>query len=180
MRKPILLITLALLFFSSSVFGTLFQNWDLTEDYTIKFSTKKAEGTMQGLRGTVIFDPDDPESASFDVTVDVSTIDTGNDAKTRHAKNKSWFHAEAHPTIRFTSGRVMRQGDQFLTTGQLTIKGITKTVEIPFSFSPNEEGGLFEGSLTVKRADYELDGPFLLGGLVGDEVEISLRVPVNN
>ena len=180
MRTPFLLITLSLLFVSTTVFGTLFQDWNLSEDYTVKFSTKKAEGTMKGLKGSVKFDPEDLGTASFDVTVDVATIETGNKTKNKHAKNKGWFNAEAYPTIRFISNDVTQRGDQYLTRGQLTIKGITKPVEIPFSFYTNETGGLFEGALTVKRKDYALEGPFLFGGLVGDEVEVSLRVPVTN
>lgn len=180
MRKTIFLLSLILLFISSSVFATLFLDWNLTEDYTVKFSTQKAEGTLKGLKGSVIFDPAAPESARFDVTVEVATISTGNKTKDKHAKNKGWFHADAHPTIRFVSEEVVATGNKYLASGQLTIKGITKSVAIPFTFSPNDAGGLFEGTLMVKRADYDLNGPFLFGGLVGDEVLVSLRVPVTN
>ncbi|MFT5016665.1 MAG: polyisoprenoid-binding protein YceI, partial [Limisphaerales bacterium] len=62
----------------------------------------------------------------------------------------------------------------YTVDGQLTIHGKSKAVAIPFDFKDN----IFSGELTVNRRDFGIDGPFLFGSLVGDEVLVSLRIPV--
>jgi len=52
--------------------------------------------------------------------------------------------------------------------------GERKAVSIPFTFDNN----VFSGELTVNRHEFGIDGPFLFGGLVGDDVKVSLRIPV--
>lgn len=178
MHKSLTMVGMIILLVSSGVFGTLFQDWKLTEDYSIKFSTPKAEGTFTGLKGDIFFSPEDLTTARFDVTVDATTIDTGNRLKNKHARKEAWFNVADYPTIEFESTQVTQSGSRYLASGQLTIKGIQKPVDVPFSFVPDDEGGIFTGTFSIKREDFGLDGPFLFGGLVGDVVEVNLRIPV--
>lgn len=172
--KKLLLPTLLL-----SSFLTLFaSNWTVTEGYAIKFSTAKAEGTFSDLQGTIEFDPEALDKASFDVSVATATISTGNKKKDKHARGSKWFDAEQHPRIRFVSNKFVETDEGYSVTGDLTIKGITKPVTIPFTFAKTDDGGLFTGTTNILREDYELKGPLLLGGFVGDEVAVSIRVPV--
>jgi polyisoprenoid-binding protein YceI len=59
----------------------------------------------------------------------------------------------------------------------LTIKGITKPVDIPFTFTNKESSGVFAGQFIIKRSDYNLGKP---GGSVGSDITIILTVPVKN
>ncbi|MEO0734480.1 MAG: YceI family protein [Bacteroidota bacterium] len=153
-------------------------NWEVADDYAIKFNTAKAEGTFTGLSGTIVFDPADLAVAKFDVAVDASTIQTGNKTKDKHARKSAWFDVENHPQITFVSSAFRETADGYSVQGDLTIKGTTKQVDIPFTFAEADGGGLFTGSVNVLREDFGLDGPFLFGGLVGDEVAVALRIPV--
>ncbi|MEL7159737.1 MAG: YceI family protein [Bacteroidota bacterium] len=153
-------------------------SWRVADDYAVKFSTTKAEGTFTGLTGTIVFNPADLAAAKFDVSVDAATIQTGNKTKDKHARKSSWFDVENHPRISFVSTVFQQTETGYVVTGELTIKGKTKAVDIPFTFRETASGGLFEGSTKVKREDFGLDGPFLFGGLVGDEVAVALRIPV--
>ena len=75
----------AILFFIFiSLCGHSQQQWQILEEYEISFSTSKAEGTFKGLDGEISFDPENLASSSFDVSVKVSTISTGNDLKDKH------------------------------------------------------------------------------------------------
>lgn len=149
-------------------------SYTVTDDYSVKFSTKKAEGTFSGLDGTILFSPDDLAGSLFDVSVATATIETGNKTMNKHARGSSWLNAEDNPRIRFKSAAFERTGTGYSVNGALSINGVTQKVIIPFSF----EDLIFTGELTVARADYGIDGPFLFGGLVGDEVTVSLRIPV--
>ncbi len=153
-------------------------SWNITDDYAVRFSTKKAEGTFSDLQGKVIFDPNNLSGSSFDVSVAAASIQTGNTSKDKHARGGSWFDADNHPRIRFVSTQFTPTADGYTVLGDLSIKGITKPSSIAFSFKQTTTGGLFTGKTNIVRADFALDGPFLLGGLVGDEVAVELRVPV--
>jgi len=177
MRKLILLFATVLLFTSAAaVFSA---DWDIAEDYAVKFSTKKAEGTFSDLQGTVIFDSKNLSSSTFDVSVDVASIQTGNKTKDKHARGKKWLDAENHPRISFVSESFTKSMKGYLVKGKLNIRGTARNESILFTFNPTEEGGLFSGSLTIDRQKYGIEGPFLFGGMVGDEILVELRVPVS-
>ncbi len=145
-----------------------------TDEYAVKFSTKKAEGTFRGLDGTIEFDASDLDASNFDVWVETASISTGNKTKDKHARGGSWLDAEAFPRIGFQSKSFVKTDAGYSVEGQLNIHGVSKTVSIPFTFSDN----VFSGRLTVVREDYGIEGPFLFGGLVGDEIRVLLRIPV--
>ncbi|MCX8211595.1 MAG: polyisoprenoid-binding protein YceI [Neolewinella sp.] len=168
MRALIFLATFGLL---TSIYT---YNWEPTDAYTIKFSTEKAEGTFTDLQGTIEFTADDIANANFDVSVATMTINTGNETKDKHAIGDSWLDAEQFPRINFQSHSFQKTNTGYTVDGQLTIHGKSKAVAIPFDFKDN----IFSGELTVNRRDFGIDGPFLFGSLVGDEVLVSLRIPV--
>lgn len=148
--------------------------WQIKEgDYTIRFNTQRASGTINGLKGTISFDKKDLAGSHFDVTVDVHTLDTGLKMKNRHARAESFFNAEKYPTIRFVSSKISNAGDQYLVKGKLTIKDITKDVEIPFSFGEKGNEGVFKGEFEINRTDYNLNKKG-----VGEIINIQLSVPV--
>ena len=152
---------------------TAFESYTIADDYAIRFDTRGAEGTFTGLTGTVVFDEDDLAGARFDVTIDATTISTGNATKDKHARGDNWFDVERYPEIGFRSSAFAKTADGYAVTGMLTLHGVERAVTIPFTF----EGAVFEGTLTVDRGDYGIDGPFLIGGTVGGEVAVRLRVP---
>lgn len=152
--------------------ATLFSIWT-PADYAIKFSTQRASGTIGGLKGLIDFDPGKPADSRFDVTVDLSTLDMGFGLKTKHAKQENFFYAEKYPLIRFKSTEISRQGTQYHTRGELTIKGITRPVTIPFTFTGKDLEGEFKGSFEINRKDFNLERKG-----VGEVVKIELNIPV--
>jgi len=151
-----------------------FKKYEIVEDYAIKFSTKAAEGTFADLKGTIFFDAADLEASVFDVSVATASIETGNKMQNKHAKSSSWLDAEMNPRISFVSSAFNKTNSEYSVTGNLSINGVTKRVAIPFTFS----NSTFTGFITVSREAFEIDGPLIFGGLVGDEIEVSLHVPV--
>ncbi|ADQ19156.1 YceI family protein [Leadbetterella byssophila] len=143
------------------------------KDYTISFATKNAKGSIGGLKGTIDFDPGQPELAKFDVTVDLNTLDMGIGLKTKHAKQEDFFNAEKYPSIHFQSERIQKTGNTYLAEGKLTIKDITKNVSIPFTFSGTENDGLFHGKFSVNRSDFKLEKKN-----VGEKVDVEINLPV--
>ncbi len=168
MKKIILLLLAGILMVSATVFSL----WK-PGDYTIKFDTQRASGTISGLKGAIDFDEGNPVASRFDVTVDLSTLDMGFGLKTKHAKQENFFHADKYPVIRFRSTDITRQGAQYLTRGELTIKGTTRPVSIPFTFTRNGSEGQFTGTFEVNRKDFNLERKG-----VGEVVKVELNIPV--
>lgn len=150
--------------------------WDISDDYQVRFSGSGANGTFRGLTGTIIFDPAAPEQGRFEVALDARTIDTGNKVKDRHARGDSWFDVEQYPEIRFRSSQIKQLGIQYQVTGILTLHGVEKQITFPFTFSQQGNSGVFNGTFTVDREEFGIDGPFF-AFTVGNDFEVNLNVP---
>ncbi|MEM9338666.1 MAG: YceI family protein [Bacteroidota bacterium] len=175
MLKPFISIFILSFFVQSHVYAQT--KWSITDGYEISFSGSKAEGTFSGLEGDILFDPNNLAASKFDVSVDVSTISTGNNTKNKHARGESWFFAEKFPKIYFQSSSIVKKQSGYEVTGTLDLHGIKKTITFPFQFEGDETTGTLSGIFTLDRQDYGIEGN-LFGFAVGDEFEVSLNVPV--
>ncbi|MBE8721030.1 YceI family protein [Sphingobacterium pedocola] len=150
--------------------------WKINEnDYIIKFETKKASGTIGGLKGALHFDPDNLGGADMDLSVDVNTLNLGNDLKTKHAKADDFFDVEQYPTIYFKSTEFKKVTDGYEVSGNLTIKSTTKPISILFTFDANASTPIFLGDFELNRLDYGLTGK----SSVGEILKINIKVPVS-
>jgi polyisoprenoid-binding protein YceI len=148
------------------------------EGSTISFKIKNFgfnnEGSFKGLRGTIVFDPQNAATDSFDVSIDAASINTDNDMRDEHLRKEAYFDVEKYPRIRFVSSVVtaLDGNGHYKVTGRLTIKGTTK--EISFSFLATPAGGdyIFKGGFTINRRDFDVGGASTLG----NEVTLSLTV----
>lgn len=132
------------------------------------FGLMSVEGTVSNMNGTADFNEDNLELCSFDVCVDASTIDTGNEERDEHLNKDDFFDTANHPNICFYSDKVIKTSNGYAATGTLTIKGIEKIKTINFSYQDKT----FTGELTVARAEYGI-GPN--GGfMVGKEVDVRI------
>lgn len=129
-------------------------------------------GTLTGMQGEINFAPDDLSNASFQVCVDPGTVNTSNDKRDQHLLAEDFFNVAAYLNICFTSASIVQTADGYLATGDLTIRDVTKTVEIPFQF----EDQTFTGELVIDRRDYGV-GP-KRGFMVGKEVTIQINCKI--
>ncbi len=127
------------------------------------------EGKFKKMTGEVIFKASDLSAARFDVCVDASTIDTGSRKRDDHLRNEDFFDVKQYPKICFQSNTISKKGKNYLAKGKLTMHGITKKVEIPFSYSNKT----LKGSLTVNRYDYNI-GLSTSKFMVSKETEIEI------
>jgi len=146
--------------------------YSISNDYAIKFETRGAEGTFSNLDGTIVFDVDQLDHALFDVYVETATIETGNKTQNKHARGQKWLNASDYPKISFKSSTFTKTSSGYLVVGEFSIRGISKEVSIPFTYDER----VFTGNVTIDRNDFNVEGPSLFGSLVGNEIEVSLRV----
>lgn len=133
------------------------------------------EGTFQGMTGKIIFDPADLSTAQFEVCVDAVSVNTGSEKRDDHLRNEDFFDVEKFPTICISANSIVKKDEGFLLAGELTMHGVTKNIEIPFTFASNT----FKGAFEVSRFDY-LIGEDTSKFMVSEDVEISIVCVVKN
>lgn len=148
-------------------------------DSKVKFVIKNfginTGGTFEGLQGSIQFDPGNPTAASFDVTVDASTIDTDISSRDNQLSKSEYFDVKVHPRIIFKSTKVSRStnAEYLFMFATITIKGVTKEIQFPFKATKKEDGYIFEGDFKLNRRDFGVGGRSLS---LGDELTVELKV----
>jgi len=86
-------------------------------------------GEFGKTEGTVVIDPADLTKSTVEATIDVTSVDTRDAKRDEHLKGADFFDAAKFPRITFKSTKVEKAGEGALkVTGDLTIKGVTKSV----------------------------------------------------
>ncbi len=88
-------------------------------------------------------------------------------------KKEKYFNADGYKLIEVKSTKLYKKGTQFRGLFNVTIKGATKQIEIPFEYSVNGNEAEFTGSFTLNRSDFGIGGKTLT---MADEVEVSILV----
>ncbi|GAB4000151.1 YceI family protein [Nocardioides marmoraquaticus] len=145
----------------------------------------KVRGAFNEFEGTATVEGGDLANASIEVTIQAASIDTRNEQRDGHLKSNDFLAMDEFPTITFRSTEVQPEGETLEVTGDLTIKGTTKPVTIPFEFEGaatdpfgNERVG-FEGSVVVNRKDFgvEWNAPLETGGvLVSEKITLEFEI----
>ena len=144
------------------------------------------EGRFKEFEGTVHYDDKDVTKSSVEFTAKVESVDTGIAPRDKHLRTADFFEVEKYPTLTFKSTRVERKGkDAFVLHGDLTLKGVTKPVQLPFKLTGavkdpwgNTRFGV-QAQTKINRRDFGIDygSAFAGGGLdVGNEVTINLQL----
>ena len=154
-------------------------------EFTVRhLMVSKVRGRFTRFAGSLVVAPD-PLDSSVEVTVEMASVDTHDEGRDNHLRTNDFFDVEHFPTMHFRSTSVRPDGDDHVVVGELTIKDVTRTVELPLEFngvSVDPWGGTragFSASLEINRKDYgvEFNAPIEGGGvLVGEKVKIDLEV----
>jgi polyisoprenoid-binding protein YceI len=144
-------------------------------------------GNFSNVKGTMIYDPDNPGASAVEAIIDATTVNTQDAQRDGHLKSADFLDVEKYPTITFKSTKVQPAGDgELAVTGDLTIHGATKQVVLKVE-GPTGEGkdpwgntrvGA-SGSTKFKRSDFGLTWNATLetgGFLVGDDIKIDLEI----
>ena len=145
----------------------------------------KVRGSFNEVAGTATLDGANPSASTLSVTMQAASVDTRSEGRDAHLRSADFFDVETYPEITFTGTDFAVDGDVIIVTGDLTIKGVTHSVTVPFEFQGaatdpfgNQRIG-FEGSVVVNRKDWNLNWNAALeagGVLVSEKVTLELEV----
>jgi polyisoprenoid-binding protein YceI len=98
------------------------------------------QGRFDRFNVAVSGDPATLAGASVRIDVDARSVDTANKARDQHLRSEDFFDAAKFPHITFVSNQVRRDGDRVIVTGTLTLRGVSKELEIPFVAAEGRNG----------------------------------------
>lgn len=142
------------------------------------------KGRFKDFTGTIHLDDKDMTKSSVEFTAKVTSIDTGVEGRDKHLRSADFFEVEKFPEMTFKSTKVETKGKSYILHGDLTIKGITKPVTLPFTLTgaikdrDNTRIGI-AAQTKIDRRDFGITwGRALAGGgfNVAHEVMIDLQL----
>jgi polyisoprenoid-binding protein YceI len=154
----------------------------VTEQSEIAFTftqmNVKLTGTFKDFSAELKFDPQQPEQAIAKFEVQTASIATGSREADEEAVNADWFATADHPLARFESSAVRAVGEgQYEVDGELTIKGKSRPVTVPFSVSESGETAVLTANLEILRNDYAIgEGMWSDTSIVANEIQISVKL----
>lgn len=143
----------------------------------------KVRGTFGTFSGAIVVADDGTPSVTAEVAVD--SLNSGNEQRDAHLKAPEFFDVANHPTASFRSTGLRTDGDDYVLSGDFTLKGVTKPIELALEFNGVNPGmghgevAGFTASVVLNRKDFgiDVDMPLETGGVViGEKVTITLEL----
>ncbi len=146
----------------------------------------RVRGGFNEFEGRAVVDGEDFGASTVALTIQAASIDTRNDQRNAHLRSNDFLSMQEYPEITFVSTGATAKGQtSFELTGDLTIRGVSRPVTIPFEFEGiatdpygNVRAG-FEGSVAINRTDFGVSWNSALeagGVLVSDKVVLEFEV----
>jgi len=141
--------------------------------FTIKNMGMTVDGSLGGMTGSLLFDPEHLDCSKFQTSVSVKSLHTGIGKRDRDLMAENFFNEPLNKQMSFTSDSLRQIGGSYNAYGTLTIKGTSHHIVIPFSFEQKGAVAFFKGTFSLDRLDYGVgkDGP-----LMSQNVVVSIEV----
>lgn len=151
--------------------------------FTAYQSGDPIEGRFEDFDAVIHFDPDRPEVGSVEVTIRTASATTDDSMRDDTLKSADLFNVEAYPTARFTADRFEKAAGEnaYIAPGELTLRGVTKPVTLPFTLTVEGEGtgatARAMGGITIQRLDHGVgQGDWQDTSTVGNDVDIAIDI----
>jgi polyisoprenoid-binding protein YceI len=175
---------------ATTVPGYLAGTWTIDPVHSeVGFSVRhmmvsKVRGRFTTFSGQIVTG-DDPSGSAVTAEIDLGSIDTGNEQRDAHIRSADFFEVETHPTMTYRSTGVREQGGEYILDGDLTLKGVTKSVPLALElngFGPDPYGGTragFTATGEINRRDFGVNFHAALetgGAVVADKIALHLEI----
>ncbi len=154
--------------------------------FKIRHLVSNVRGRFNNFSGTINMDPKNIQASSVELRIKADSIDTNQADRDKHLRAEDFFFVEKYPEITFKSDSVKPAGkDKYNVTGTLTLRGVSKKVTLPVTFTGevkdpwgNTKAG-FETATTLNRKDYGIVWNKAVdngGVILGDDVQIEINL----
>jgi polyisoprenoid-binding protein YceI len=154
-------------------------------DFSIRHnSVSNVHGRFGGVTGTLVYNEADVTKSTVTVTIDVSTVDTGEPKRDAHLKTDTFFDVAKFPTATFTSSSVVKNGSKLTVNGNLTLHGVTLPVVLDVEGPSTPVEGMdhkphsgFSATTTLSRTAFGIGSSFP-AVMVGDDVKLTIDIEI--
>jgi polyisoprenoid-binding protein YceI len=156
-----------------------------TVGFTVRhMMVSKVRGRFSDFTAEIVTTTD-PLQSRVDATIQMASIDTGDEGRDGHLRTNDFFDIEEFPTMTFRSTGITGSGSDYQITGDLTIRGVTKPVTFDLEYGGfgkdpwgNTRAG-FTLTGTINRKDFGMAYNAVLetgGIMVGEKVSVELDI----
>jgi len=144
----------------------------------------KVRGRFTQFSGEIVTGPDLLQS-SVTATIDLTSIQTGNEQRDQHIRSADFFEVDKYQTMTYRSTGLRAEGDHYVLDGELTLKDVTKEVPLKLElngFGPDPYGGTragFTATGEINRGDFGVNFNATLetgGVVVSDKISLQLEI----
>jgi polyisoprenoid-binding protein YceI len=135
--------------------------------------------SLSGTSGELDFEPARPEAARIRLAIPAASVNTGDEKRDGHLRSPDFLDVDRFPYITFQSDGVRRDGDGYVVTGDLTIRGTTLPAEVRVVVNGVVDGmkgkvAGFSGTATIDRTKWGLvwNMPIPGGVLVSEKLKL--------
>lgn len=145
-------------------------------EFSIKYWAGTCEGTFNAPKGKMVFNPAKPEATQIDVSIPAASFNTGNNMRDKDVKDKKYLDAASFPAITFRSSKVFFKEGTYYATGALSIKGISRQVQLPFKATKNKDGSYnITSKFVIDRTDFKVGSS---GATMKNEVRLNISAVI--
>ena len=118
------------------------------------------EAPFTQFSGRIVYKPDDLAASSATIELITGSLDLGDENYNEEVRRPEWFDSAKHPNATFRSTNIEPGGNSaFKATGEITIKGVKKTITVPITVAQADGGQSFDGTLDVSRKAFGIGEP---------------------
>jgi polyisoprenoid-binding protein YceI len=147
-------------------------------------SVSNVHGRFGSIQGAVTVNDVDATKSTVQVTIDTTTLDTGVSQRDTDVKGAGFFDVAKFPTATFASTTVVKNGTHLTVSGNLTLHGVTRPVQLDVDGPSAPVPGMdkkphsgFSATTTINRKDFGV-GPAVPVAVVGDEIKLTIELEV--
>lgn len=146
--------------------------------FTFRQMGSAVTGQFTDFATEITFDPDDLANAGVTTEITIDSVDTGNAERDAGITGADWFDTATYPVATFASSSFAHAGgDDYVVTGDLTVRGITETVELPMTITVDGDKATAAGTIELDRRTFEVgQGDWASDTAVGYDVILEIEV----
>lgn len=161
----------------------LARDWTMLADesslaFTFRQMGSAIEGRFGAFTADITFDPDDLENAQVTTEIVIDSVDTGNAERDAGIVGEDWFQTGTYPTASFASTDFAALGgNDYLVTGDLTIRDVSETIELPMTITIDGDTASATGRIELDRRTFGIGrGDWASDAAVGYDVVLEIAV----
>jgi len=156
--------------------------WDMVAaESHIKFTASQTGNIFTGeftdFTAAIVFDPDNLSTARVRVEIDLTQFDAGDRDRNGALPGKDWFYTKKFPEAVFISDVIIQDGEDYIAKGQLSLRGVDKPLNLPFTLTIDSNRADMAGMITINRGDWGVgQGAWSTDEWVSTQVTIDVKI----